>query len=437
MLLITNGRVLCPDKIVDNGAICIDGNKIAEVGDTSALRKKYPNAEIIDAKGGLVMPGLTNAHMHLYSTFARGMSLPGEPSKNFVEILNNLWWRLDKALTKEDVYYSSLVPLIECVRCGTTSIIDHHASPNFVEGSLNTIECALAEVPVRASLCYEVSDRDGEKITEEGIKENTGFVRVHRGSEMLRGMFGLHASFTVSDKTLEKCVEAVRGLDCGFHVHTAEDKADLDDAMNKYGMGVVERWHKRKVLGPKTLLAHCIHISEQEMGLLAETRTCAAHNPESNMNNAVGSADVIKLLEKGVLLGLGTDGMTSDMFCEAKFAHLLRKQVTGDPRVGFVEAITLLFENNNKIFEQLFGWRLGRVEAGALADIIICDYDPPTPLTRANFAGHFLYGMGANIVRTTIINGRVVMKDRQIASVDEEEICAKARECAVRLWKRI
>lgn len=437
MLLITSGKILCPDKIIENGAVCVDGCKIADVGDTAALRKKYPKAAVLDARQGLVMPGLTNAHMHLYSTFARGMSLPGRPSKNFVEILNNLWWRLDKALTKEDVYYSALVPLIGCVRCGTTSIIDHHASPNFIEGSLNTIRRALGVIPVRASLCYEVSDRDGQKVTDEGIKENVAFIKAHRDYEMAKGMFGLHASFTVSDKTLERCVDAVRGLDCGFHVHTAEGKADLDDAMKKYGTGVIERWHKKKVLGPKTLLAHCIHISEREMGLLAETGTCAVHNPESNMNNAVGSADVIKLLGKGVLLGLGTDGMTSDMFCEAKFAHLLRKQVTGDPRVGFMEAITLLFENNYKIFEQLFGWRFGRIEAGALADIIICDYNPPTPLTRANFAGHFLYGMGANIVRTTVINGRVVMRDRRVEGVDEEEIYAKARECAEKLWKRI
>lgn len=437
MLLITDGKILCPDKIIEKGAVCVDCGKIVEVGEAAALRKKYPKATVLDAKGGLVMPGLTNVHMHLYSTFARGMSLPGRPSKNFVEILNNLWWRLDKALNKEDVYYSALVPLIECVKCGTTSIIDHHASPNFVGGSLETIMKALSKVSVRASLCYEVSDRDGEKIAGDGIKENVAFVKAHRDDEMVRGMFGLHASFTVSDRTLERCVSEEKALGCGFHVHTAEGKADLDDAKKKYGMGVVERWDKMGVLGKKSLLAHCVHINEREIELLAETGTNVAHNPSSNMNNAVGCADTLKMLEANVTLGLGTDGMTSDMFQEAKFAHLVRKNETRDPSVGFAEAGRMLFENNREIFKKIFNWGIGRIEKDALADIIICDYEEPTPLTRENFLGHFLYGMGSGIVRTTMIGGRVVMKDRQIEGVDEEEIYAKARECAAKIWKRI
>ncbi len=437
MLLITDGKILCPGKIIENGAVCVDGSVIADIGDTAALRKKYSKATLLDAKGGLVMPGLTNAHMHLYSTFARGMNLPGKPSKNFVEILNNLWWRLDKALNKEDVYYSALVPLIECVKCGTTSIIDHHASPNFVNGSLDTIMKALSKVSIRASLCYEVSDRDGEKVANDGIKENVAFIKAHKNDEMLRGMFGLHASFTVSDRTLERCVAEEKALGCGFHVHTAEGKADLDDANKKYGMGVVERWNKMGVLGSKSLLAHGVHISEREIEQLADTGTNVAHNPSSNMNNAVGCVDTLGMLGANVTLGLGTDGMTSDMFQEAKFAHLVRKNETHDPSVGFAEAGRMLFENNGTIFKKIFNWDLGRIEKGALADIIICDYDPPTPLARENFLGHFLYGMGSGIVRTTIVNGRVVMKDRQIEGIDEEEICAKARECAEKLWKRI
>lgn len=433
MLLIGNGLVLCPDRLAD--AVCIDDNRISEVGTTDALKKKYPNAKFLDAKGGFVMPGLTNCHMHLYSTFARGMAIPGKPARNFVETLNNLWWRLDKALTKEDVYYSALIPLIECIKAGTTTIIDHHASPNFVKGSLATIADALKLAPVRASLCYEVSDRDGDDIARAGIEENADFIKNNNG-DMLKGLFGLHASFTVSEKTLSACVDAASKLSTGFHVHTAEDRADALDSNKNYDSGVVERWGKTGVLGQKTILAHCIHISEREMEQLADTKTNVAHNASSNMNNAVGCADVVKMIKKGVTVGLGTDGMTSDMFLESKIAHLIRRHVAADPRVGFMGTATMLFENNYKILKAVFGWDLGRLEKGALADIIICDYPSPTPLTRDNFFGHFLYGMGSQIVSTTIVNGKVLMQDRKLIGINEDEILKESRRYAQKLWER-
>ncbi|EKD51151.1 MAG: hypothetical protein ACD_62C00330G0005 [uncultured bacterium] len=437
MLIITNARILCPDRIIEKGTLCVDNSIIIEVSDQPQSKKHDPHAEIIDAQGGLVMPGLTNTHMHLYSTFARGMSLVGEAPANFVQILERLWWRLDKALTVEDVYLSAVIPLIECVRAGTTTIIDHHASPNFVSGSLSAIQKALSLIPVRASLCYEVSDRDGPEIAREGIEENINFVKAHTSDGMCKGLFGLHASLTLSDKTLADCAQAARNLGVGVHVHTAEDKADVIKAQKEHGVGVVERWENFGVLGSKTVLAHCVHISEHEMDLIARSKTNVVHNPESNMNNAVGCADVIKMLGKGCLVGLGTDGMTSDMFQEAKFAHLIRKHEVRDPRLGFMQAGELLFDNNYKILGNLFEGTLGRIQTGALADLIILGYDPPTPLTRDNFWGHFLYGMNSSLVNTTIINGRVLMKDRVIAGIDEHEICARSRELARKLWTRI
>lgn len=437
MLLITNARVLTPDSILENGAVCIEGPLVKEAGDSASLAKKYPAAELIDAKGGLVMPGLANCHMHLYSTFARGMYLPSFAPGNFVDILKGLWWRLDKALTSDDIYYSSIIPLIECVKSGTTTVIDHHASPNFAKGSLSRIKDALSAVPVRASLCYEVSDRDGPEIAAAGIEENAQFIEANLGGEMATAMFGLHASMTVSDETLKKCISAAGRLGCGFHVHTAEDKADVADSEKKYGLGVIERWNARGILGPKTILAHCIHISDREIDILSKTGTNAVHNPESNMNNAVGCADVVKMLAKGVVVGLGTDGMTSNMFQEAKFAHLIRKHVTGDPKIGFMEAGRLLFENNYRILSNFFGRPLGRIEPGAYADIIILDYAPPTPLTKDNFWGHFLYGMNSSLVGTTIINGRVLMREKKLVGIDEEEIAASSRALAKKLWERI
>ncbi|MBF0105418.1 MAG: putative aminohydrolase SsnA [Deltaproteobacteria bacterium] len=437
MLLITNANILTPDKIIHNAALCIDGNTIAEIGPIPDLEKKYPSAKRINAKGGLVMPGLTNCHMHFYSTFARGMLLAGTPPTTFTEILEGLWWRLDKVLTADDVFYSALVPLIECVRSGTTCVIDHHASPNFVLGSLNKIKEALSQIPVRASLCYEVSDRDGKDIAAQGIDENTQFIKDHAGNNMLKGLFGLHASFTLSDKTLEQCAQAVNNLKTGIHVHTAEGVADADHCRQNHGCGVVERWRQFNLLGPRAILAHCIHIDHKEMQIIKETGTNVVHNPESNMNNAVGSADILKMLALGINVGLGTDGITSDMFQEAKFAHLKRKHVAHDPRVGFAETTKLLFENNYKILANLFKGTLGTITKGAFADLIILDYQPPTPFNRQNFAGHFLYAMNSNLVATTIVDGKVLMHDREIIGIDVERVMAVSRGLAQKMWGRI
>jgi len=437
MLLITNAKILTPNTIIENGAVCLDANLIKEIGSTQELKTKYPDAEEIDAKNGLVMPGLANAHMHLYSTFARGMAPKGEPAANFMQILERLWWKVDKALTLEDVYYSSLIPLIECVKAGTTSMIDHHASPQAVTGSLTKIKDALEKIPVRASLCYEVSDRDGQEICQQGINENASFIKSCADNNMLQGLFGLHASFTVSDKTLEQCAQIVTDLNTGCHVHTAEDKADVRHCQNKYNMGVVERFHKFGLLNPKSIFVHCVHIEKDEMDLIAQAGANVVHNPESNMNNAVGCSDVMAMLAKNCLVGLGTDGMTSDMFQEAKFAHLIRKQVMSDPRVGFMQAGELLFENNYKILSQYFDGTLGKIEEGALADVIILNYDPPTPLTRDNFLGHFLFGMNSSLVNTTIVNGKVLMRNRELIGIDEEEINAKGRELAEKMWGRL
>lgn len=436
-MLITNGTVISPDKIIDRGAVYIKDGIIEGVGPSAVLEKKYPKEKRLSADGGVVMPGLINAHMHFYSTFARGMVLGGKAPRNFVEILEGLWWRLDKKLGDDDIYYSALVPLIESIKCGTTSVIDHHASPFAVEESLDIIAKAVSQVGVRSALCYEVSDRDGADVAKKGIAENVRFIKKIRDVEMLSGMMGLHASFTLSDKTLDTAVAEALSLDAGCHIHTAEDKADLNDAREKYGMGVVERLHARGVLGKKTICAHCVHISEKEMGLLADTGTSVVHNPESNMNNAVGTAPILELFRKGALVGLGTDGMTVDMFRESKAAMLLQRQVMRDPAVGFNEAFAMQMTANPKIAEKIFGKKVGVIEKGAVADIIILDYRSPTPLYHENLAGHFLFGISAGDVSTVVIGGKVVMKEREFPHLDIAKIYAKSAERAKKLWRRI
>lgn len=441
MLLVGNGLLITRDAkntVIEDGCVAVKDQLIVETGATGDLKAKYKEAEFIDAEKKLIMPGLINTHMHFYSTFARGMALKDAPPASFGEILERLWWRLDKTLTLEDVYYSAMVPIIDCIKNGTTTVFDHHASPNSAPGSLFKIAEAVKKAGLRSCLCYEVSDRDGAEIADDGIKENIDFINYCNKEKdpMLKAMFGLHASLTLSDKTLEKCVSQNAHTGVGFHIHVAEGIEDLNDARAKYGMGVIERLNERGVLGKKSIAVHCVHISKKEMEILKGTGTNVVHNPESNMGNAVGVSPVLKMFEKGVMLGLGTDGYTSDMFESLKTANCLHKHASANPSAAWGEPPHMLFENNTGIAGKYFEKPLGRLVEGACADIIIVDYNPPTPLAPENLNGHILFGVSGRSVDTTIINGRVVMENRKLVSVDEDEICAKSRELAQKVWKR-
>jgi putative selenium metabolism protein SsnA len=355
-----------------------------------------------------------------------------------MEILEGLWWRLDKVLTLEDVYYSAIVPMIDQVRNGVTTAFDHHASPYAVKGSLFKIAEAAQQIGIRSNLCYETSDRDGEKIIDEGIAENADFIKYcnSKNDDMIKGMFGLHASMTISEKTLDKCLNAISGLNAGFHVHTAEGIEDLEDTKAKYGKGVVERWYDAGVLSDKTIAVHCIHISDEEMDMLKEKNAIVVHNPESNMGNAVGTSPVLKMFSKGIMLGLGTDGYTTDMMESYKVGNLIHKIVNNDSKVAWGEIPTMLFENNRAITERFIDGQVGILKDGALADIIVVDYNPWTPINENNINSHMVFGVMGRHVDTTIINGKVVMEGRKLIGIDEERIMARGRELAAAVWKR-
>jgi putative selenium metabolism protein SsnA len=361
------------------------------------------------------------------------------PSANFQEVLENLWWRLDKKLTLDDCYYSALLPLIDSVRHGTTTLIDHHASPFAVRGSLDVIAKAVKQAGLRASLCYEVSDRDGGKIAREGIEENVAFIKrcQKENDDQLRALFGLHASFTLADKTLGRAADAGRGLGAGFHVHAAEAQSDQDYNREHFGMRVVERFHRFGILGKKTIAAHCVHVNEREMDLLAETGTAVAHNPQSNMNNAVGVADIVKMTRKGVLVGLGTDAMTVNMLEELRVALWAQHLSHGDPSCGFMEALSTLAFNNAKIANRYWGGKLGEIKEGNYADMVLIDYRPPTPFDESTFLGHFCFGLSQSAVDTTIASGRVLMEKKKLKlDIDEAEAAAKSMTLSKELWAR-
>lgn len=441
-MILKNGRVITQDKdrpYIEDGAVVIEGNKIIAVDTTENILAKYKEEDIIDVDGKVIMPGFINTHHHIYSAFARGMASSGKPNENFLEILENLWWKIDKKLSLEDLKYSAYTTYIDCIKKGVTTVFDHNASPFAVTGSLDSIADAAKDLGLRTCLCYEVSDRDGEKIAQEGIDENINFIKKYNTDEqnMIKGMFGLHASFTLSDETLRKCDEELKGLNAGYHVHVAEGIDDLEQCLEKYGKRVVERLRDMDILGDKTIAVHCIHVTGDELNILRDTNTMVVHNPESNMGNAVGCQPFLELHQKGITIGLGTDGYTSDMTESMKVANIIHKHVKQNPSVAWGEVPVSMFENNRKIAQKYFSGDLGILRAGALADVIVVDYDPLTPMNENNINSHILFGFTGKDVVTTIIDGKVIMQDRKLVGINEKEIFKTSREVAKKLWDRM
>ena len=443
-MLIINGKIITwgePNQILEGQAIRIEADRIAEIGSQDQLQSRNPNLDRIDARGQYVMPGNICAHTHFYGAYARGLAIPGPAPKDFPEILQKLWWPLDKSLSMGDVRASADVMLVDAIKHGTTTLIDHHASPNALDGSLDEIADAVDTAGLRSVLCYEVTDRDGNAKAKAGIQENVRFQeRLNAGDfsgHRLAGTFGLHASLTLSDETLEACRAAVPAGE-GFHIHVAEHEVDEYDSLGKSGMRVVDRLSKHGILGPKTIVAHVVHIDIKEAELLADTNTWVTHQPRSNMNNGVGVAPIEDLLRAGINVGIGTDGFSHTMWEEWKTAYLLHKVWHRDPRrFSGLDAVQLGVYNNSALANKFFPEAaLGRITPGAFADIIFVDYHPHTPMTAGNLPWQIIFGFNEGMVTTTIVAGEVLMRDRKLLTLDEEVITSNARQHAPEVWKR-
>ena len=441
MLVIGNGKLFTRNDempFVENGAVAIEGTKIAAVGETEAIKKQYGDAEFIDAKGGVIMPAFINTHEHIYSAMARGLSIKGYNPKGFLDILDGQWWTIDRHLTLEQTKYSAVETLISCIRNGVTTVFDHHASFGQIGGSLFTIADVAKELGVRACLCYEISDRDGMDKARESVMENAEFIRyaLKDDTDMIAGMMGMHAQFTISDETMELAA-ANKPDEVGYHIHVAEGIEDLHHCLKHYGKRIVDRLMDFNILGEKTLLGHCIYINPHEMDLIKDTNTMVVHNPESNMGNACGCPPTMELVHRGILTGLGTDGYTHDMMESFKVANILHKHHLCDPNAAWGEVPTMLFENNAKIAGRYFDQKLGVLEEGAAADVIIVNYNPLTPMNENNINGHLVFGVTGHDVVTTVANGKVLMKDRRLTEIDEAKVMADCRQAAAELGKRI
>ncbi len=435
--LLGNGVVVTDTanpKIVSGGAVAWQGERIVAVGPEAELRGRYGDAAFLNARGGLIMPGLVNLHHHFYSALARGLD-PGTTMRDFGEVLDRLWWRLDRALDIETVRVSARLSAAECVRWGNTTVFDHHASPSCVAGSLNAIAGAMAEAGLSAVLCYEVTDRNGRAEASAGIEENLHFLDQHRGDPRIRGVFGLHASFTLREETLEEIARRRRELD-GCHIHVAEDPIDVSASHRTFGIGPVARLERFGLLDERALLAHGIHLEPEDYQTVARRGATVIHNPESNNNNGVGRLDTVSAAGHGCRLGLGTDGMSSAVQRALRSAFLTHRGATRDPSSGF-EVLPELLATNVEVARRFFDQPLlGTLAPGAPADVIVIDAPPPTPIGAENFFGHLVYGLSEAPVRHTVARGRLLLEDFRHRTIDPEALAARARELSPALWQR-
>lgn len=429
--------------VVEDGGVLVEGDRIAAVGPFDALRARHPEARLVGAGGGLVLPGLTNAHTHLYGLFARGFAFRGPAPRSFRQILERVWWRLDRALSLEAVHVSALAALAESLRAGVTAVCDHHASPSAIPGSLDAIARAARALGIRACLAYEVTDRGGPEGARAGIEENVRVIRAvagGRGGGLLAARFGLHAAFTLSDETLAACRRAAEDLGAdfpGFHVHVAEGPEDPADSLLRSGRRTVHRLAAAGILGRGTFVGHGVHLDEEEIALLAATGAVLTHQPHSNMGNAVGWPRILHMRERGVRVALGTDGFVPDMFETLRVAALLHAHQTGVPSAGAAEFGEVLLRDNPAVLSEVFGVPLGRLEPGAAADVVVTGYRPPTPVTPQNLASHLFYGLSPARIATVIVAGRVVVDGGRLVTVDEEDLAREARQMAAAVWARI
>jgi len=439
-MLITNATLVnwTPRQILPDHALLIRDGHIAEIGTTAELTARHPEQAQRDVRGKLVLPANICAHTHFYGAFARGLAIPNDAPRNFPEILKKLWWNLDRALTLDDVRLSALVSLVDAIKHGTTLLIDHHASPNAIDGSLSVIAQAVEQAGVRAVLCYEVSDRNGAEQAQASIAENVRFLKEIGEHPRIRGAFGLHASMTLSDETLAACVSAIERFETGFHIHVAEHEADEEDSLKRSGVRTVRRLKRAGILGKRTIAAHAVHIDAWEMELLRQSETWVAHQPRSNMNNGVGAMRFDDMLRGGVKVCLGNDGMGNAMFDEWRAAYLLHKVVNRDPRAADGESIVRVAVDHNAALAEIFfpDETFGTLSAGAVADLIVLDYHPFTPLTEANLPWHAIFGFESSAITATIAAGEILMWDRQLLTLDEAAIAAEARAKVPAVWER-
>jgi putative selenium metabolism protein SsnA len=432
-ILLKNAAVVnwFPSRVDRNTDLLVSEGRIKRIG---RGLEKPTLARTIDCTDKIVAPGFVCGHTHLYSALSRGILASIKPSSDFVSQLRNLWWRLDRAIDEKILRYSALIGALDAVRSGSTSVIDHHASPSFIIGSLAIIKEAFERVGLRGILCYETTDRNGPDGMREGVRENVEFARLvdagPRENRLVEASIGGHAPFTLNDEAIGLLADAVRTTGRGFHVHAAEDRYDSSHSHALYGKDITERLHRAGLLTPKTILVHGVSLTEADISRINDADCFLAHNARSNMNNHVGYNGRLSSIRTAVL---GTDGIGADMFEEFRFAFFKHRDAGGHL---WPPDFLRIIHNGNEILGRYFPERFGQMEEGYAADLMILDYLPPTPFVKENLAGHLAFGLSSRSVETVIIGGKVVMENRKFA-LDLPALYREAEQEAARLWRRM
>jgi len=436
-LLIKNAMIVTGDKrgtVIPKGYIQVNGPRIAEI---SEGEPKFSADTVIDAAGCVVIPGLITAHTHLYGILLRGASLNIKPPTDFAQVLQRVWWPVDEALTIEDAYASALSASADMLRNGSTLYADTYSGPNSIEGSLQEIARGTKEAGMRGIIAFEMTERNNPDEAARGFQEGVKFIQSCEKESLVSGMISLHASFTVGDEIVTKAAAQAKELNVPVTVHTSEGLVDLYHNLEATGERTVERLDRLGILGPNTVLAHCVHVDANEIELIARRRASVAHNPMSNMLNAVGVSPVPAMLEKGITVGLGNDGWIYDPFENMRCALTIHRLASGNPSAIGPDQI---FKMATIEGARCYGLEneLGSLEKRKLADIVILDgLRVPTPLTPTSVVGHLINTFSGRDVRNVIVNGEVVVKDRLLTKSDDAHVSKVSKKSAEGLWTRL
>jgi len=440
-LLIKNGLIVTMDKdrrIIADGSIAVEDGRIVSVKRGKAKTRSKPE-EVIDARGKIVMPGLVCSHTHLYGMLLRGAPLKIEPPTDFSQILQRVWWPMDEAMTKEDAYASALISCLEFIKTGTTMFADTFSGPNAVTGVLDRIAAAVGQSGMRGIIAFEATERHTHAEGAKGTKENERFIRKVKKERMhrVRGMFSIHASFTVSDELIHYVRELASRYKVPITIHTSEGLVDLYHSLERFGKRTIERLNDEGLLAQDVVLAHCVQVNDDELAILKKTGAKVAHNPMSNMLNAAGVAPVVKMLLMGIPVGLGNDGYIFDGFENLRAAFLLHKVALRDPRViSPIQALEMATIRGAELYG--LGNELGSIESGKLADIIIINPAiAPTPVRSESVVGHIVNTIDGDDVETVVIGGKIVMRERKMQTLDEADAVKAARKSAEKLWQKL
>jgi putative selenium metabolism protein SsnA len=436
--LITNGFLITMDEknpIIKDGAVYFENERIVEVGGSDELKKKHPSAETINAKGKIIMPGLISSHSHLYGILAHGIPFKGE-AESFIEILEKFWWPyVEDKMNKDLIYKATLASSLEMIKSGTTCTVDILEAPYAIPGALDVEAKALKEIGMRAVLSFEATERISKENGKMGIQENLNFIKNwNHKDELIKGMFCVHTTFTCSQEMLKEVRELANKYNAGIHIHLEEGAFETMHSIVKYRKLPVEFYEEIGFLGPDVLASQCVHIKPKEIQIFKKHDVKVAHMPLSNLEVAGGIAPIPQMLDSGLTIGLGSDGYIVDMFEVMRTAFLIHKGYLQNALVMPASTVLKMATINGAKSIRMEK-DIGSIAPGKKADIIIIDPRLPTPVTPVNFYDQLVVYCDGDFVNTVIINGKIIMQDRKLISIDEEKVKEECRKAALELWK--